>query len=207
MRNCGRIFVREDLLSRHKERHSNSDKEYQWKLEQSLREEPRRASGTPAPLSPSPAITTKPTVPLRTIYVLGEDLQAGAAPPFSVPDIPEKSCDFEPQVPGATTTPETTSALTDHDIAFGYETEGEQAMADRDFRNQDLIAPDLYSTLGLWQDEFDMSINVPELGGHGYNRSPFAMSDDFIHFLFDGNIRETPPSIQPSNLQPSTFAE
>lgn len=207
MRNCGRVFVREDLLSRHKERHSNSDKEYQWKLERSLGEDCRRTSSSPGLSPPSPAINTTHGVPLKTIHVLGEDLHTGAAPPHCVPDTLERGYNLEAQVSSTTTIPQIKSSLADQDILFGYETEGEQKMTDRDFRNRDFNTPNLYGALGLWQSEFDMSINVPEFGGHGYNRSPFAMSDDFINFLFDGNIFEAPASIQPSHPQSSTFAK
>lgn len=89
--------------------------------------------------------------------------------------------------------PPTAPALSDQDMDFQYHAESQPGGARSEYSDQDINGPPLYDTCELWQDELALSGSMPEFGGQGYNRSPFTMSDDFIRFLFEGNISSDEP--------------
>ncbi|KIN08758.1 hypothetical protein OIDMADRAFT_100402 [Oidiodendron maius Zn] len=201
LRNCGRIFVREDLLSRHKERHSNSDKEYQWQCENHSRTEGKSAvdaslsSLTYLPNSThSPPITETEDLapgPPRTDHFTDHHLRTD----MSQSQLEARNFGLDSSVPEQRKTPKAVGVLMDEDIIFTYNMQNQLDSNGIDCPGQDLDTPHLYDSCALWQDELAISGSMPDFGGQGYNRSPFTMSDDFISFLFEVHK----PTFSPEN--------
>jgi hypothetical protein len=199
-RNCDRIFVREDLLSRHKERHSNSDKEYQWQYEDTRIHchstiDTTFSDSTNVPDS-SHSPPTSETEVLASLFmgpdnILHQHLR---------PDVSQQrsgATNYSPDsfVLEPARIPKTVHELMDQDIDFSYNDQTQQDSNGPEYPSQELNAPHLYDSCALWQDELAMSGNMPDFGGQGYNRSPFTMSDDFISFLFEGIVSDNGPSM------------
>jgi hypothetical protein len=170
------------LLSRHKERHSNSDKEYQWQYEDARIRchstiDTTFPNSTNVPDSSHSPPTTEAEV-LAPLF-MGPDniLHQHLRPDVSQQRGEARNYSPDSLVLEPARTPKTVHALMDQDIDFSYNDRNQQDLS------QELNAPHLYDSCALWQDELAMSGNMPDFGGQGYNRSPFTMSDDFISFL------------------------
>ncbi|KAH8812790.1 fungal-specific transcription factor domain-containing protein [Xylogone sp. PMI_703] len=210
MRNCDRTFVREDLLIRHKDRHSNSDKEYQRQLENNFRMNyqpatdmsPPRPQHLTAPAHPPPTtdIEALASITSGPFHTTDQDIQIDLPTPIVSPVL-EGNYNSGSSVHRVNTTPQSVSTLLDQNISFRYNTENQPMSVNSDYPDQN-VDGSLYDTCGLWQDELALSGSMPDFGGQGYNRSPFTMSDDFIKFLFEGNIPSSSSTMPPVALNP-----
>lgn len=206
MRNCNRTFVREDLLARHKERHSNSDKEYQWQLEHGRKEHHRTAGDTPFSTdrtatslnaaSPGGPALEYPVDNTRS-YDAGHLL-----PPITDRQVQDTQYGRNRRLLETTPAPRTLSAPLDPNAGLATDHIIESAHPGV---NEDVISSDIYGPPRTWQDELTLFSDMPDFGSKNYNRSPFAMPDEFINFLFDGNIQAGANPISTPTLQTSEF--
>ncbi|RFU33983.1 hypothetical protein B7463_g2372, partial [Scytalidium lignicola] len=216
MRNCDRTFVREDLLIRHKDRHSNSDKEYQRQRENNLRVDGQTAidMSFPHPKHPTVPPHSPPAADIEALAVMtsgplhspDQDVQID----LSAPTVPQVlGVNYNPGsriVDPINTAPQIITTLLDQNMDFQYNAESQPMGTGSEYSDQDVDNP-LYDTCGLWQDELALSGTMPDFGGQGYNRSPFTMSDDFIRFLFEGNIPGNGSTMPTVTLGPEAIAK
>jgi hypothetical protein len=213
MRNCDRTFVRQDLLHRHKERHSNSDKEYQWQLEKKRRED-RQASVDISLQNPrhiisshAPPVTEIDALASMTSGALDLPIQdIDDTSPATVSQALAENYDTTSSILEPMKTSQIISEFIDQDMRFSYNTEHRQIRTGLEYSDQDENAPHQYDLCELWQDELALSGSMPDFGGQGYNRSPFTMSDDFIRFLF-GNGSDSGASLPSSTIVSGGFDE
>lgn len=71
-----------------------------------------------------------------------------------------------------------------------------------EYQSRDLMQSQNSGADMMLLDEMSAPVTVPVFGGEGYNRSPFAMPDDFYAFLFSGQQQfDTSPVVQAGQSQ------
>lgn len=118
---------------------------------------------------------------------------------------PQNFTPFSLPPPGFSPVAATTTASRDMDASYAMSPP--QTSMSSDYQNRDAgigqqSGPDM-----MLLDQMTATSTMPVFGGEGYNRSPFAIPDDFVAYLFSGQQWDTSSSMAASQLGTQGYAK
>jgi hypothetical protein len=118
---------------------------------------------------------------------------------------PQNFTPFSLPPPGFSPVAATTAAS--RDMEASYAISPPQTSMSSDYQNRDVSQGQQSGPDMMLLDQMTATSTMPVFGGEGYNRSPFAIPDDFVAYLFSGQQWDTSSPMSTSQLGTQGYAK